>query len=403
MSWRSVDGGICAPMGFRASAVAAGLKGNQKLDLCLIVSDTTCSACGCFTTNRACASPVRICKEHLSSTKGYAKAVVVNSGNANACTGPQGDENARRVTRRVAQLLGCDPREVLPASTGVIGISLPTEKILAALPTATEELSRTGAMAAAQSIMTTDTRPKMLAVQLTQKLRCSIAGMAKGSGMIAPHMATMLSVVTTDAKASPECLKSMLQEAVDGSFNAVTVDGDTSTNDTVLLLANGMSGAPGLDENLELREEFQSALICLCVDLAKKIAEDGEGASKRIEFQILNALTREEARSVGKVLANSPLVKTALYGNDPNWGRFIAALGRCGVPLDPSKVRLYLGRDLWLDSEYREAMSEEDARSRMGGKETVIRVDLARGVAMDTVWTCDFTEDYIRINAHYRT
>ena len=403
MSLRWVEGGVCAPLGFRAAGVAAGLKGEGQLDLCLIVSDRVCSACGCFTANRACAAPVLLCKEHLERTKGRAKAIVMNSGNANACTGKKGELEVRRVVERVAQLAGCQLDEVLPASTGVIGIPFPGEKILDALPKAAKELSRSGAAAAAQSIMTTDTKPKSAALEQIGNLRCSLGGIAKGSGMIAPNMATMLSVITTDVKASSSCLQLLLREAVRESFNAVTVDGDTSTNDTVLLLANGMSEGRSLDEAIELREEFGAALTELCINLAKQIARDGEGASKLVSIEVVNALTKDEARSVGKILANSPLIKTAIYGMDPNWGRFVAALGRTGVPVDPSTVCFYLGGELWLDTEYQEALSEEDARSRMGGKECVIRVDLGRGVARDTVWTCDFTEEYIRINAHYRT
>lgn len=401
MELNTVPGGVCAPVGFKACGIAAGLKPDRP-DLALIVSDVPCEAAACFTTNTACAAPILVSREHLAAA-GQARAVVINSGYANACTGDQGIEHARETCVRLASLLKVPTEQVLVASTGVIGVPLPVDKILNALPEAVNSLSREGASAAMRAIMTTDTRPKERSYEIQGDLRCRLGGMAKGAGMIAPNMATMLSVITSDVSASSACLQGLLREAVEGSFNAVTVDGDTSTNDTVFLLANGQSGAPRLDDHDELREIFAQALLQLCQDLAKMIAQDGEGATKLVTVHVIRALTRQEARQVAKTVAESMLVKTALYGGDPNWGRIVAAVGRTGLPLDPSRMKISLSGSLWLDEGYQEKMTEAEANARLKKTECELVLDLGRGVATDTVWTCDLTEGYVAINAHYRT
>lgn len=411
------DGSVTSPQGFRATAVSAHIKYPNRLDLALIVSERDCAAAGLFTTNQVAAAPVIVDRETLKANDSHIRAVLINSGNANAATGQVGLEDARVSKRLVAGALGCAADEVLVMSTGVIGVSLPMERMKAGIAAAGEEINRGGAegaegrevggLAVARAIMTTDTRPKHLAVRahLTGGA-VMIGGMAKGAGMIHPNMATMLSLITTDAAIAPDVLRGLLQTAVAHSFNRISIDGDTSTNDTVLLLANGASGVT-VDDHTSI-VAFSEALNWLCAQLARMIVKDGEGATKFVEIQVCGAKSRADAHAIANTIATSPLVKTAFAGSDPNWGRILAAAGRAGVPFDQHRVSLSIGARQpdeltllrWGDVlNYREA----DAAAIFARSEFLIRLDLGAGDANETVWTCDLSHDYVSINADYRT
>src|ERR1035437_2836197 len=318
-------GGVTTPRGFRAAGVSAGIKANGALDLALLVSDTPATAAAVFTINRAQAAPVVVSREHLSRSGGRARAVIVNSGCANACTGEAGMAVARAMADDAARLVGCPVEQVLVASTGVIGVALSIENIRGALPAAFRALGADQGAAAARAIMTTDPFPKEAAARAGQ---FAIGGMAKGSGMIEPMMATMLGFVTTDASVSQPLLDRALRDVVNDTFNAITVDGECSTNDTVVLLANGASGARIGDDNYGA---FVDALRSVCLELALGIVRGGEGATKLVTVTVTGAASAEDARRAAKAIANSPLVKTAIHGGDPNWGRLIAVAGRAGV------------------------------------------------------------------------
>ncbi|RFA30332.1 bifunctional ornithine acetyltransferase/N-acetylglutamate synthase [Alkalilimnicola ehrlichii] len=390
--------------GVRLATVKAGIKKPDRRDLVLfeLAPDTQCAAV--FTQNRFCAAPVQVAKQHLSVGRpGY---LLINTGYANAGTGERGLADAIACCTAVAEVAGCEPERVLPFSTGVIGEPLPVERIKAAVPALLAELSDTGWAAAAEGIMTTDTVPK--AASRTLELggqRVTLTGVSKGAGMIRPNMATMLSFVATDAAVAPELLDSALREAVAVSFNRITVDGDTSTNDALLLLATGRSGASVIDaENSDYRR-FVAALTDICIELAQAIVRDGEGATKFIAVKVEGAETVAEAEQVAFTVAESPLVKTALFAADPNWGRILAAIGRAGVDdLAVERVRLYLDDLLIADKGGRVADYDESAAAeRMAKEELTIGIRLERGSAEATVWTCDFSYDYVRINADYRT
>ena len=398
---QTIPGAVCAPQGFRAAGVAAGIKPSGNPDVTLIVSDTPAHAAGLFTTNRVCAAPVLVSREHLQ--RGRARAIAVNAGNANACTGEQGMRDARRMAALTAELLGVEPEEVLVASTGVIGRMLPMDRVEAGLRMAVAALRPDAGEEAARSIMTTDTRPKEIAVELEiggKPVR--IGGICKGSGMIHPNMATMLAFLTTDAEVWPEVLQSSLRQAAERTFNCVTVDGDTSTNDSLFLLANGASGvriAPGSPA----QEAFDEALLYVCTHLAKELARDGEGATKLVEIRVVGARSGAIARKVGKAIANSPLVKTALFGNDPNWGRILCAAGYSGVAVDPARLALTVcGVPLVREGEP-VPFDEAAASQAMRAPEIQIVVNLNQGSHAATVWTCDLSYDYVRINAEYTT
>jgi glutamate N-acetyltransferase/amino-acid N-acetyltransferase len=396
-----IPGSVCAPQGFRAAAVAAGIKPSGNPDITLIVSDRPAAAAGLFTRNRVVAAPVQVSREHLAD--GSARAIAVNAGNANACTGADGMAAARRMAEHTARLLEIDPREVLVASTGVIGRPLPIDRVEAGLTAAAAALSPDGGPAAARAIMTTDTRPKEIAVEVAvDGGTFRLGGICKGSGMIQPNMATMLAFLTTDAEIWPEVLQSALAGAVEQTFNCVTVDGDTSTNDSLFLLANGASGvriAPGSPAY----QAFCDGLLHVCTYLAKELARDGEGATKLVEIQVGGARTPSQARKVGKSIANSPLVKTALFGNDPNWGRILCAAGYSGVAIDQDRLALTLcGYPLVREGEPVE-YDEATVSRAMRAPEVLIQLELGQGSAASTVWTCDFSYDYVRINAEYTT
>lgn len=387
--------------GFRAGAVAAGLKKAGKKDLGMIVSDVPASVAGVFTKNRIQAAPVVLTKERIGS--GVCRALVANSGNANCCTGDRGMADAVSMARLPADGLGLSESEVLVASTGVIGQSLNLEKIAAAIPELISKVADDGFADFAEAIMTTDTVPKIETREgEIDGKPYRIVGVAKGAGMIRPDMATMLCFVCTDAAVKPDALQTLLSAANEKTFNRITIDGDTSTNDTVLVMANGMSGAAVTDPAHVAA--FGALLQSLMLDLAKKIVKDGEGATKLVEIRVSGAENDGDARAVADTVANSSLVKTALFGEDANWGRIIAAAGRAGVAIDPDQIEILFDdvkmveNGLWCGPE-----AESAATQILKKPEFVIDIRLAQGKGESSVFTCDFSVDYVKINADYRS
>jgi glutamate N-acetyltransferase/amino-acid N-acetyltransferase len=397
----TLPGGVSTPRGFRAAGVSAGIKASGSLDLALLVSDAPAQAAAVFTTNKAIAAPIVVSREHLSRSGGTARAIVVNSGCANACTGEDGLNVARDTTAEAARLIGCPVEQVLVASTGVIGVGLPFEKIRAGLPAAHRGLGTDGGPLAARAIMTTDPFPKESATRLVLGSReVTIGGMAKGSGMIEPMMATMLGFVTTDAAVPKALLDRALREAVELTFNAITVDGECSTNDCVMLLANGASGATVDDGTYGA---FTAGLTAVCRELALGIVRGGEGATKLVTVQVTGAASSDEARKAAKAIANSPLVKTAIHGGDPNWGRLIAVAGRAGVAFELERAAVAIGSTVLFKDGRPHDEKAPEAAEYLKGKELTVSVDLGAGRASSTVWTCDLSAEYVRINADYRT
>ncbi|MFZ5634368.1 MAG: bifunctional glutamate N-acetyltransferase/amino-acid acetyltransferase ArgJ [Bacillota bacterium] len=397
-----LPGGITAAAGFKASGVAAGVKYIGKKDIAVIYSECEASAAGVFTTNVVKAAPVLLDMERLAS--GKARAVVVNSGNANACSGDRGMADARAMAAETARLLGIPEQSVLVASTGVIGQPMPMERIIPGIGAAVAALSETGGRDAAEAIMTTDTELKQYAVcfELDGK-RITVGGMAKGSGMIHPNMATMLCFITTDAAVSPECLKGCLAHAVDRSFNMVTVDGDTSTNDMVLALANGLAGNREIGAGGEGAAIFREALTEVCTALARAVARDGEGATKLIEVRVVNALTEGDARLAARAVAGSSLFKAAVSGEDANWGRIICAAGYSGARFNPRAVDIYLGDVQVAKNGGALAFDEEKAASVLARQEVQVLIDFREGRHGARAWGCDLTCEYVKINGSYRT
>jgi glutamate N-acetyltransferase/amino-acid N-acetyltransferase len=399
----TIEGGVTTPRGFRAVGTSAGIKANGGLDLALLVSDGPAQAAAVFTTNLATAAPVVVSREHLARSGGSVRAVIVNSGCANACTGDEGLQVARDMAFETARLVNCPAEQVLVASTGVIGVTLPIQKIRDGLPAAFDALGADadhGALAA-RAIMTTDPFPKESAARISiGGLDVRIGGMAKGSGMIEPMMATMLGFVTTDVAVPKPLLDRALREAVNDTFNAITVDGECSTNDCVMLLANGAAGAV-VDE--DTYGAFVAGLTAVCRELALGIVRGGEGATKLITVNVTGGATSEEARKAAKAIANSLLVKTAIHGGDPNWGRLIAVAGRAGVAFNLARAAVLIGTTvLFKDGRpYDDAAPE--AAVYLQGKDLTVSVDLGSGSATSTVWTCDLSAEYVRINADYRT
>ena len=394
-------GGITSPRGFRAAGISAGIKAHGGPDLAVIVSDSPCTAAAVFTLNKAQAAPVIVSKEHLARSGGVARAIVVNSGCANACTGDEGLHAAREMTLATARLLGCPAEQVLVASTGVIGVSLPIAGIREALPAAVSALGADKGPEAARAIMTTDRFPKEAAAAVhIGNGTIAIGGMAKGSGMIEPMMATMLGFITTDAVVPAPLLDRALRDAVDSTFNAITVDGECSTNDCVMILANGASGMAVDDSTYDT---FVQALKTVCLKLALGIVRGGEGATKLVTVTVTGAASPADARRAAKAIANSPLVKTAIHGGDPNWGRLIAVAGRAGVAFDLARAAVTIGTTvLFKDGRpYDEAAPQ--AAAYLKGPDISVAVDLGAGRASSTVWTCDLSAEYVRINADYRT
>ena len=400
---KQIDGGITAVQGVRAAGVHAGIKAADAKDVALIVTDVPAVAAGVFTKNSVTAAPVIVCREHLSDSR--AQAVIVNSGNANACTGEVGMVNAQQMAAATAAQLGIDANLVLVSSTGVIGQQLPMDKIESGIQAAASALSTEGGSDAAEAIMTTDTHPKSVAVEVEAGgVPVRIGGIAKGSGMIAPNMATMLSYLTTDAKISAETLQTALTRVVDDTYNLLTVDTDRSTNDTVLILATGHAGNTEITTpDSEDYEVFCEGLLFVCTELVKMLARDGEGATKLVEVVVKRAENRDDAEKAARAVAESPLVKTAVFANDANWGRIMMAIGKSGAEFDPYQVDVWLA-DYQLVKNGMDAGYDEDKATALFAQDPVrITIDLAAGDAEITMWTCDYSYDYIRINADYRT
>lgn len=396
----AIAGGVTTPRGFRAAGISAGIKA-KGLDLALIVSDTPATAAAVFTTNRAQAAPVLVSREALRTSGGIARAVIVNSGCANACTGASGLEDARTMADETARAIGCAPEQVLVASTGVIGVALKMDRVREGIPRAAAELSAEHGSLAAKAIMTTDPFPKEAAARIGIGGRTvTVGGTAKGSGMIEPMMATMLGFVTTDAAVPAPLLDRALKEVVDDTFNAITVDGECSTNDCVMLLANGASG---VTIDAASYDAFADALRTVCLRLALGIVRGGEGATKLITVTVTGAASPEEARRAAKAIANSPLVKTAIHGGDPNWGRLVAVSGRAGVQFELSRAKVTIGPIVLFEAGRPHDEAAPEAASYLKNDDIAVGVDLGAGVCTSTVWTCDLSAEYVRINAEYRT
>jgi len=399
------NGSITSPRGFTAAAAHAGLKTDGAPDVALLVSAASCATAGVFTQNALRAAPVVYDADLLAERPGRMRAVAMNARVANACTGAPGLAAARAMAEAAEQAASLPPRTALVLSTGVIGTALPLEQVANALRVAAGRLTPDGGPEAARAIMTTDTRPKHCAVRFeTPAGMVTVGGIAKGAGMIHPDMATLLAVLTTDAVGEPAGLQPLLRRVVDRSFNAISVDGDTSTNDTVLLLAGGASGVdPSRDG--ALWKTFEDAVLQVARTLALAIVSDGEGASKLVEIQVVGGVSEAAARAVGRAIARSALVKTAIYGADPNWGRILAAAGAAGVPLAVDRLSLQAAADgEWLTLARGGATAHADlgaAHAIFQQKTIRLRVDLGLGRAEAVVWTCDLTPDYVRINADY--
>jgi len=392
------SGGVTSPGGFLAGAVSAGIKYSRgtRLDLGILLSKKPCAAAAVFTTNKVKAAPVLLSRERLA--QGKISGVVMNSGYANACTGKQGMADAVEMTERAARHAGVKPGSVLAASTGVIGVMLPMERIRKAMPKIV--LSAEGGHNLARAIMTTDRVPKEVAIKAGD---FTIGGMLKGAGMIHPDMATLLCFLTTDADVDVDFLNQALKKAVAISFNMLSVDGDNSTNDTVLIMANGEAGREIIKKGSRKARAFQRALERVCIYLAREAARDGEGATKLIEVKVKGALSLRDARLAARTIVSSSLVKTAVHGSDPNWGRVLAAAGRSGAALEEAKTELYIGDTCVVRSGAPVAFNKKAVVKHLDGKEVYINLNLHVGRAEATAWGCDLSEEYVKINAEYTT
>lgn len=412
---RAVEGGVTAAAGFKAAGIHAGFRKNpERLDYALVVPDKPCPGAGVFTTNRFCAAPVQVSRANLGGAdKGYGiiAGVSINSGNANAATGETGLACARETCNIASQVIGCEPQQILVASTGVIGQILPIDTFETAIPAAYEALSAHGGADAARAIMTTDTHSKEYAVSYVSEAAghagnvYTVGGMCKGSGMIMPNMATMIAIISTDAPVSAAALHEVLLGVVKKTFNKVTVDSDTSTNDTCIAIATGKAaaGAAPIEPGTPEAAELACAVNAVCQHLAREIAADGEGASKLVTVTVAGAATDEDADTAARAIANSPLVKTAIYGHDCNWGRIAMALGKCGVAFDQRDVDIdIMGMPVCRDG-LTVAFDEDEALRRFEEPEITIWADLGAGACETTVWTCDLTHEYVKINGEYRT
>jgi len=392
--------------GVSLGIACAGIKKPGRKDVLVMRLGGQARVAGVFTLNRFCAAPVIVSKEHLQSGQPI-RALVVNTGNANAGTGEEGLARARRTCTELAALLGCAAEQVLPYSTGVILEPLPVDKIVAGLPAAVADLKEGNWFDAAQAIMTTDIQPKAVSKQVEiDGVTITVTGIAKGSGMIHPNMATMLGFVATDAAVSQPLLEAMVRQAADASFNCITVDGDTSTNDSFMLIASGTAGLAEIGDAAGAQyAKLRDAVTEVAAQLAQAIVRDGEGATKFMTIQVEGGTSREECRQVAYAVAHSPLVKTAFFASDPNLGRILAAIGYAGIAdLDVDKLKLYLGDVLVAENGGRSpAYREEDGQRVMKEPEILVHVELNRGAATATVWTCDFSYDYVKINAEYRS
>ncbi len=395
------NGSITSVKGIKATGIHAGLKRKRK-DLALIVSEKPCSVAGTFTLNKVQAAPLLVSKEVIAKG-GKVKAILINSGNANACTGERGYNDALKSQKHCAKRLGVEQDEVIISSTGVIGEYMPMHILKTGIESIVDQVTDDGGLKAAKAILTTDLVEKSFAVNV--KLsggEITIGGIAKGSGMIMPNMATMLSFIATDADIEKDLLKRILTKTVNNSFNKISVDGDTSTNDMVILISNGVSKVK-ITEDSEDVKLFEEALLAISIDMAKAIVSDGEGASKLITIEVKGGKIESDVNTIAQTIANSPLVKTAIYGSDANWGRIITAVGRSGVDFDPAKVEIKFDDMTILAPNYWHEFDEEEATTILSKKEVTISVNLNDGQVSTTWWTCDFSEKYIEINASYRT
>jgi glutamate N-acetyltransferase / amino-acid N-acetyltransferase len=400
--FQTIAGGLTAPRGFRAAGVACGIKASGNLDLMLLAADARASAAAVFTTNLAQAAPVVLSRDHLVKSGGHGRAVVINSGCANACTGADGWDHAQEMAKQTAAVIGCDPSAVLVASTGVIGVKLPMDKVQRGIADAASKLSPSNGADAARAIMTTDPFPKEHAIEASAQGRSfRVGGIAKGSGMIEPLMATMLGVVTTDAAVEPELLQRALKAVVNDTFNAITVDGECSTNDCVFVLASGSSGVTLTEADWPV---LIGALRAACEPLAIGIVRGGEGATKLVTVNVKGAASDTDARLTARAIANSPLVKTAIHGGDPNWGRLIAVAGRSGAAFSLERAAVRIGPVvLFADGAPYDERAPE-AADYLQRKEIEVEVDLGTGGnGRSRMWTCDLSAEYVRINAEYRT
>jgi glutamate N-acetyltransferase/amino-acid N-acetyltransferase len=393
------SGSVTSASGFLAGAVHAGIKSEDELDLAILCSEVPCKAAGVFTTSQIKSAPVILSQKHIAKKR--AQAIVVNSGCANACLGGQGRADARGMANLAAAKLGISPEEVLIASTGIIGVPLPMDKIRTGIPKI--KPTREGGHDFCRAIMTTDTRTKELAVHVDSKgTEFTIGGVVKGIGMIHPNLATMLCFIATDAVVSADFLPAALQKAVDCSFNMVSIDGDTSPNDCVFLLANGLAGNEAID--FDNGDDFQEALTAVCTHLAKSMARDGEGATKLIEIIVEGAEDQAGARQAARTIAGSPLVKAAIHGNDPNWGRIVAAVGRSRARVREDRLDVYLNDVCVMKQGCPTPFDKEEVKSALSNSDNVlIRLSLNLGDGQATAWGCDLSEEYVRINSRYST
>ena len=401
-SEKNAAAGVTFPQGFKAAGVKAGIKKSGNLDLALIYTEKEAAVAGVFTKNAVAAAPVIVSREVVKG--GKAHAIVANAGCANACTGETGLANARKMAALAAAEVGCASDEVLVGSTGIIGVNLPMDKLEAGIKAAAAELSEDGSKNAGNAIITTDTYSKACSCEVEiggQAVR--FGAIAKGSGMIQPNMATMLCYITTDANISSQLMQKALSEIVEVSFNMISVDGDMSTNDTVLVLANGASGAAEITDGSPEYEKFYATLKEICQELSKRIAADGEGATKFLTINVSGTKTFEDAKTVAMSIAKSPLVKTAFFGEDPNWGRVICAVGYAGIPMVPEKTVIKFGGVPVYANGLGAEFNEDDIHKVMAEHDIVIDVEMGMGDAKATVWSCDFSYEYVKINGEYHT
>lgn len=401
-SEKNAAAGVTFPKGFKAAGVKAGIKKSGNLDLALIYTEKEAAVAGVFTKNAVAAAPVIVSREVVKG--GKAHAIVANAGCANACTGETGLANARKMAALAAAEVGCAPDEVLVGSTGIIGVNLPMDKLEAGIKAAAAELSEDGSKNAGNAIITTDTYSKACSCEVEiggQAVR--FGAIAKGSGMIQPNMATMLCYITTDANISSQLMQKALSEIVEVSFNMISVDGDMSTNDTVLVLANGASGTAEITDGSPEYDKFYATLKEICQELSKRIAADGEGATKFLTINVSGTKTFEDAKTVAMSIAKSPLVKTAFFGEDPNWGRVICAVGYAGIPMVPEKTVIKFGGVPVYANGLGAEFNEDDIHKVMAEHDIVIDVEMGMGDAKATVWSCDFSYEYVKINGEYHT